>query len=161
MSFRFHRFRALEKPLSEDELRMLNSYGPTAVDLERGALEPSSDKHKRFLDVSEGRADPQTKWEFLWLKYRLLVQADEKIFNLWRERGSLQSEANSFSIAYGTELEKRKSLEKKVEELEELVGALRMKMHKYEVQLGLAEPDPPKDPYRAFDSTGNDWREQS
>lgn len=48
---------------------LLTQYGETLNQLSHGDLPPENEQEKHFVDVCFGEAEPETKLEFVWIKY--------------------------------------------------------------------------------------------
>jgi uncharacterized protein YifE (UPF0438 family) len=60
------------KRLSEAEIALLREYLDLACAIEAGTREPRTDVQKHFLQVCRGEAEPATKYERAFLKWRSL-----------------------------------------------------------------------------------------
>ncbi|NIC42210.1 DUF413 domain-containing protein [Aquabacterium sp. A08] len=125
---------------STSEREQLAKYGNWAKSLEHGYMAPSTERQEHFFAVCRGVSEPETSFEFLWLRYRSALATDSRIAELEGALSSAKSEANALRRSLFKHIEKSKS---ELQNQEELIKKLQKKLTSYEKKLGLADPPKP------------------
>lgn len=122
------------------ERGQLAKYGSWAKSLEQGYTTPTTERQEHFVSVCRGINDPETDFEFLWLRYRAAIDTGNRIAELEGQLSSSKREANGLRKSLFEQIEKSKS-----ESLnqETLIKKLQNTLTSYERRLGLTEPPKP------------------
>lgn len=139
--FPLQRLKYQEFVFTAAEVNRLQKYGAWAEALESGTIEPQGEKQIAFVAACNGKREPETDFELLWLRYRSTCKADKTIAHLVEEVAKARSEADSAK----SELERlRKSFieridrsSSEVKSQKSLLTELTEKVARYEAKLGI------------------------
>lgn len=144
---------------NHNEHEKLLKYGAWATVLDEGKEMPASERQNHFVAVCSGEMEPQTDFEFLWLRYKDAVQTDQKLSTLiesaTRNEHQIQAirrEAINDSVNSKTEIE---SLNTTIKQLRNEIS-----VYIYERKIKFTEPIEPRDLMDKYSTRGEDWREQ-
>jgi uncharacterized protein YifE (UPF0438 family) len=134
-TFELPKLTHLKYLFSTSETERLAKYGSWALALENGSSTPKTEKQVAFIAVCKGEKDPETEFEFLWLRYRATYEADSTISRLTEELGRSQNHAEGLRRSLWEQIERSKA---EVERLNSTVSQLQSKLTSYEKRLGIS-----------------------
>ena len=141
--FQLYPLTKLKYYFSDAEHKQIVKYGNWAKSLDEGLVLPDSDRQDHFASVCKGLVEPETGFELLWLRYRLIVQADLRVVELENLLDEERSQAKWLRKSLFDEVEKGKI---EAGRQAELIKKLQVKLIGYERKLGLSplrEPEIP------------------
>ncbi len=119
------------------ELVQLEKYGSWAKSLEQGYTPPNTERQEHFVAVCRGINEPETDFEFLWLRYRAAIDTENRIVELEGLLSSAKGEANVLRKSLFEQIEKSKS---EIMNRDALIKKLQNKLTSYERERGLIQP---------------------
>ena len=122
------------------EREQLTKYGNWAKSLEQGYVAPNTERQEHFVSVCRGINEPETDFEFLWLRYRSTIETENRIDELEDLLSFSKREANVLRKSLFEQIEKSKSAS---QNQEALIKKLQNTLTSYERKLGLIEPPKP------------------
>jgi uncharacterized protein YifE (UPF0438 family) len=115
----------------------IKKYGSWARSLEMKVTPPSTERQEHFVSVCLGLNQPETDFEFLWLRLRFIIETDRQITGLEDSLVSAKADANGLRKSLFENLDKYKT---ELQYQQELVKKLQGKLTSYERRLGISEP---------------------
>ncbi len=122
------------------EREQLSKYGQWAESLEQGYALPNTERQEHFVSVCLGITEPNTNFEFLWLRYRALIETEKRIAKFEDLLFSAKNEANGLRKSLFEQIEKSKS---ESQSQEALIKKLQNTLTSFERKLGLIDPPGP------------------